>query len=127
MANTPQSRKAKGSRLERDIAAAYRSSGLFPKAQRMPMSGAMAYHKGDIFKGETDEFVEEAKNQEKVKLWEWWQQAKDQCTGLEKPMLHISRNYSEILTVMRFDDVLQMRLELRDLRRLVGGNNGNEL
>lgn len=126
MATTYSSRKAKGSRLERDIASAYRSSGLFPKAQRMPMSGAMQFHKGDIFKGETDEYVEECKNQEKVQLWKWWEQAKDQCTGLEKPMLHVSRNYSEILTVMRFDDVVQMRLELRDLRKIVEGNNGNK-
>ena len=65
---TPGSRKAKGKRLEREIASKYRSTGLFPKAQAMPMSGAMAFHKGDIMKGERDEWVDECKNQEKVKL-----------------------------------------------------------
>lgn len=119
MATTYGSRKAKGSRLERDVAAAYRSSGLFPKAQRMPMSGAMQFHKGDVFKGETDEYVEECKNQEKVQLWKWWEQTKDQCTGLEKPMLHVSRNYSEILTVMKFNDVLDLRLEVKQLREMI--------
>ena len=116
MANTHASKKAKGSRLERDIASAYRSSGLFPKAQRMPMSGAMQFHKGDIFKGESDEWVDECKNQEKIQLWKFWQQAVDQCSGLEKPVLHLSGNYRPILTVIKFEDYLDMRLEIKEAR-----------
>lgn len=118
-ANTPASKKAKGNRLEREIASAYRSSGLFPKAQRMPMSGAMAYHKGDIFKGELDEFVDEVKNQEKVKLWEFWEQTVSQCGAYDKPVLHISGNYRPILTVIRFEDYIDMRKEIKDLRKLL--------
>ena len=116
MAKTYSSRKAKGTRLEREIAAAYRSSGLFLKAQRMPMSGAMQFHKGDIFKGESDEFVDECKNQEKIQIWKFWQQAVDQCSGLEKPVLHISGNYRPILTVIKFEDFLDMRLEIKEAR-----------
>lgn len=119
VANTPASRKQKGNRLERDIASAYRSSGLFPKAQRMPMSGAMAFHKGDIFKGELDEYVEECKNQEKVRLWEFWEQTRQQCGPYDKPVLHISGNYRPILTVIRFEDFLDMRKEIQDLRKLL--------
>lgn len=116
MANTYASKKAKGKRLERDVASAYRSSGLFIKAQPMPMSGAMQFHKGDIFKGELDEFVDECKNQEKVQLWKFWEQAVAQCSGLEKPVLHISGNYRPILSVIKFEDFLDMRLEIKQLR-----------
>ncbi len=116
MAKTYSSRKAKGSRLERDIASSYRSTGLFPKAQRMPMSGAMQFHKGDIFKGEMDEWVDECKNQEKIQLWKFWEQAVAQCSGLEKPVLHVSGNYRPILSVMRFEDFLDMRLEIKEAR-----------
>ena len=63
MAKTNQSKKQKGQRLEREIAKLYRRK-LFPKAQRMPMSGAMQFHKGDIFKGVYDEYVDECKNLE---------------------------------------------------------------
>lgn len=58
-ANTPRTRKEKGNRAERIVATAYRQTGLFPNAQSMPMSGAMQFHKGDIFKGEYDIFVDE--------------------------------------------------------------------
>lgn len=126
MATTPASKKAKGNRLERDIAASYRSSGLFPRAQRMPMSGAMSFHKGDIFKGELDEWVDECKNQERVQLWPWWEQAVTQCTGLEKPVLHISGNYRPILTVMSFEAFLQLRLEIKQLRELTAFTNNKE-
>lgn len=118
MAKTYGSKKAKGSRLEKQIASAYRSTGLFPKAQRMPMSGAMQFHKGDIFKGESDEYVEECKNQEKVQIWKFWDQAVDQCSGLEKPVLHISGNYRPVLSIIRFEDFLDMRLEIKQLREL---------
>ena len=118
-ANTPASKKAKGNRLERDIAAAYRSSGLFPKAQRMPMSGAMAFHKGDIFKGELDEYVDECKNQEKVKIWEFWEQTVNQCGAYDKPVLHISGHYRPILSVIRFEDYIDLRKEIADLRKLL--------
>lgn len=122
MAKTPQSKKAKGNRLEKQIAQAYRSSGLFPKAQRMPMSGAMTFNKGDIFKGELDEWVDECKNQEKVQIWKFWDQAVEQCTGLEKPVLHISGNFRPVLSVIKFEDFLDMRKEIKELRELCKKN-----
>jgi hypothetical protein len=118
MAKTSSSKKAKGCRLEKEIAKLY-ARKLFPRATRMPMSGAMQYHKGDIFKGVYDEWVDECKNQEKVKLWEWWQQAKDQCGHYQKPLLHISRNYSENLTVMRTDDYFELRETIADLQQTI--------
>ena len=113
-AKTPKSKKAKGKTLEREVAKAYRHK-LFPKAQSMPMSGAMQFNKGDIFKGVVDEWKDECKNQETTKLWEWWEQTVNQCYGLEKPVLHIKKNYSEILSVIRFSDYIELRETIYDL------------
>lgn len=114
-ANTPRTRKEKGNRAERIVATAYRQSGLFPNAQRMPMSGAMQFHKGDIFKGEYDIFVDEVKCQEKVQLWAWWDQAVSQCGINQQPVLHITRNHSPMLTVMRMESYMDLRKTIKDL------------
>jgi len=115
MANTPQSKKAKGCRAERAVAEAYRHYGIDPKASRMPMSGAMMWHKGDIWKPNDHEYVDEVKNQEKVSLWAWWAQAESQASGLQIPLLHITRNNSPILTVMKLDSYMNLRKTIKDL------------
>lgn len=116
MTLSPAGRRQKGKRFERDIAALYRSTGLDETAQSMPMSGAMEHHKGDILKKHDHEWVDECKNQESVKLWAWWQQAVDQVKGMQKPVLHIKRNHTESLSVIRTTDYFDMRLELKQLR-----------
>lgn len=113
-AKMPATKKQKGSKYEREIAKFYRRK-LFPRAQKMPMSGAMQFHKGDIFKGEHDNWMDECKCQEKVQLWEWWNQTTEQCGAYQKPVLHIKRNYSESLTVMRTSDYFELREEIYDL------------
>lgn len=119
MAKTTQSKKAKGSRLEKEIAKMYRRK-LFPRATRMPMSGAMMFHKGDIFKGERDFWLDECKNQETWKVHEWWEQTCNQCGAYEKPVLHMSRNYQqEPLTLMKTRDYFELREELFDLQKLL--------
>lgn len=120
MTLTAAGRRQKGKRFERDIAAEYRRSGLDTTAQPMPMSGAMEYHKGDILKEQDNEWVDECKNQESVKLWAWWQQAVNQVRGMQKPVLHIKRNHSESLSVIRTSDYFDMRLELKQLREQLG-------
>jgi Holliday junction resolvase len=107
-ANNAHTRKAKGNKYEREIAELYRRK-LFPLAQRMPTSGAMLLHKGDILKGEIDEWVDECKCQETTKIWEWWKQATEQCNDKQKPVLHIKRNHSESLTIMRTEDYFKLR------------------
>ena len=113
-------KRQKGKRYERQIAALYRHHGIDETAQPMPMSGAMEFHKGDILKKNDNEFVDECKNQETTKLWEWWEQAKRQCYGMQKPALHITRNLSPSLTVISTDDYFQLRLELKQLREQLG-------
>lgn len=120
MSVSHKGRRAKGKVYERFIASEYRRTGLDPTAQAMPMSGAMEFHKGDILKKHDNEFVDECKNQETTKLWEWWDQAKGQAHGLQTPVLHLKRNRSESLSVISTDVYFQMRLELKQLREQIG-------
>lgn len=109
--------RQKGRRLEKDIAQMYRESGIDTSAEPMPMSGGMANHKGDILKKYDHEWVDECKNQEKVKVWEWWKQAAVQAKGLQKPVLFIKKNYEvEPLAIMRAKDYFDLRLEIKELR-----------
>lgn len=110
----PRSAKAKGNRAERKVAEAYRRYGIDPKATRMPMSGAMAHFKGDIWKPSDYQFLDEVKCSEKVKLWEWWRQAEAQAEGARIPILHITRNNSNILTVMDLETYMDLRKIIKD-------------
>lgn len=111
---TPRSAKAKGNRAERKVAEAYRRYGIDPQATRMPMSGAMAHFKGDIWKPNDYQFLDEVKCSERVKLWEWWTQAELQAEGARIPILHITRNYSTILTVMDMETYMDLRKIIKD-------------
>ena len=108
--------RQKGKRFEAEIAALYRHHHIDDSCQPMPMSGAMAFHKGDLLKKNDHEFVDECKNQEKIQIWKCFNQAETQAKGLQKPVLHIRRNLTSPLTVMRTEDWFQMRLELKQLR-----------
>lgn len=121
MATTPKSKRAKGNRAEAKVAELYRRYKIFPKATRMPMSGAMTFHKSDIFKGEADDWSDEVKCQETVKLWAWWEQANNQAGQFQKPVLHITGNHRPILTVMRIEDYMDMRAEIKELRNEIQG------
>lgn len=109
--------RQKGRRLEKEIAQMYRQFDIDTTAEPMPMSGAMANHKGDILKKYDHEWVDECKNQEKVKVWEWWGQTVRQVFGLEKPVLFIKKNYeTDPLAIMRAKDYFNLRLEIKQLR-----------
>jgi len=124
MAKTPQSKKQKGNRLEREIAGMYRHYDIDPKATRMPMSGAMTHFKGDIWKPNDYAYVDECKNQEKVSLWAWWNQATSQASGAQTPLLHISGNYRPILTVMKVETYFDLRREILDLQTIIDEMEG---
>lgn len=106
-----RSAKAKGSKLERKVAEEYRRIGI--EAKRMPLSGAFSHLKADIFKPVYDGWHDECKNQETVKLKEWWSQATSTC-GKSEPVLHISANYRPVITVMRTDKYINLLQELED-------------
>lgn len=113
---TAKGRRLKGKKFEREIAALYRHHGIDDTAQPMPMSGAMEFHKGDLLKKKDYEYVDECKNAETVKLWEWWGQAQSQTKGLQKAVLHVRRNLTQPVTIMSTDTYFQMRLEIKQLR-----------
>lgn len=104
-----RSAKSKGSRLERRVAEEYRRIGI--EAKRMPLSGAFSHLKSDIFKPVYDGWHDECKNQETVKLREWWNQATSTC-GKSEPVLHISANHRPIITAFRTDKYYDILIEL---------------
>lgn len=114
-ANTPASKKSKGSRAERKVAELYRRYDIDSKAQRMPLSGAIASLKGDIHKPNDYGWCDEVKNQEKVKLWEFWNQTVDQAGTNRNPVLHITGNHRPILTVLRIEDYMNLRASVKQL------------
>lgn len=104
-----RSAKQKGSRLERKVAEEYRRIGI--EAKRMPLSGAFSHLKADIFKPVFDGWSDECKNQETVKLKDWWSQTTS-VNKQSKPVLHISANHRPIISVIKDTDFDQMMLEL---------------
>lgn len=119
VANTPGSKKSKGSRAERKVAEMYRRYGIDKKATRMPMSGAMPGMRGDIYKPDDYGFCDEVKNQEKVRLWDFWEQTKDQAGSGRVPVLHITGNHRPILTVLRIEDYMDLRAMIKQLERML--------
>lgn len=107
-ANTAKSRKAKGTRLEMKVASEMRRSGLDPYARRQPMSGAIEWLKNDI--SNSIGLNIECKNQEKVKLWEWWQLVRDQQNG----RLIISGNHRPVIVVLSLEDWLSLEKYKKD-------------
>lgn len=99
---------AKGKRLENQIAGLMRSK-LKDMAIRQSGSGSGA-RKGDIY---NRYFSLECKNQEKVKLWEWWDQTKSQVQFNKPAALAISGNYRPILIVMEINDWLDLVKEAK--------------
>lgn len=114
----PAGARKKGARYELQIASLYREYGIDPDASRMPLSGAHSELKGDIRKPADTEWVDECKNQEVVHFWKWWQQAVDQCILEQRPVLHITSNRKESLTVLRTEDYMSLRSH-----SLQGGSN----
>lgn len=116
-ANTAATRKAKGRRLERFVADKYVEAGLYPVARPMPMSGSLKEMPGDVWVDGYNPFVEECKNSERATIWEWITQTVNQAAELgKKPVLHFSRNNSPVYTVIRFEDFVEMRLEILNLK-----------
>lgn len=107
MASRGRGAKAKGSAFERKIAEALRRSGLDPNAGRMPLSGADSHLKGDV---RTElPYTIEAKCQERVQLWKWWEQAKEQA-HYNPPLLFVSANYRPTLAIMDIETLVNLLL-----------------
>lgn len=106
-------KKHKGARLERRIVKELKRSGLVPKAKRSFQSGAHWSWKSDIYAPGLN-FSIEAKNQERIRLWEFWEQAESQRKPFSPPVLMVSSNYRPILAIMDLSDWLSLVKEARD-------------
>ena len=118
VANTAASKRAKGSRAERKVAEAYRRYDIDPEAKRQLLSGG-GYLKGDIYKPNDYQYVDEVKCQEKVKLWEFWNQTTEQAKMNQVPVLHITGNNRPILTVLNLEDYMNLRAEVKQLEKQI--------
>jgi len=98
--------REKGRRLELKIAKMIRRKGLDDKASRMPMSGAFPHLQADIYTSLPLHI--EVKNQEKVRLWEWWETTRSKARPPKEPCLVISGNFRPIVAVVRFEYLLDL-------------------
>lgn len=109
MSITKKSARQKGSNLEREVSKELQKIGI--NSQRVPMSGALSWMKGDVVEFNTDpKHVHECKNQQALSINTWWYQAVDQVRNdNELPVLHFTSNYKPIYTMITselFDDLV---------------------
>jgi len=104
----PRSAKAKGTRLEVEIAKAFRDAGLDKKASRMPLSGAMEGFKSDIHTSLP--FIIEAKNQETWSPLAYMEQAqRDADTTGKMPVVIMSKNrLPQPMVMMKMSDWIEL-------------------
>lgn len=108
--SSTKSRKAKGRRLQNEVASALRAiTGLGSNDIRPAIMGMKGV---DILLSPAARHLVhygiECKNVESLNLWGAWEQAQDNASpeGL-KPLLVVSRNRAEPLVVMRFEDFIE--------------------
>lgn len=101
--------KDKGARFERQLAGMFRNYG-YTDARRT------AQYCGNT--GEASDVVGlpgihvEAKHQEKMRLYDWMDQAKRDSSGRdEKPVVFHKKNNAEVLVTLRFDDFMEIYRE----------------
>ena len=108
-------KRQKGARLERRIVKELVRSGLVPKAKRSFQSGAHWSWKSDIYAPGLN-FSIEAKNQERIGIWQWWEQASSQRKPYSPPVLMFTSNFRPILTVMDIQDWINLVKERNEYR-----------
>jgi hypothetical protein len=105
----PQSSKAKGRRLQNHIRDRIRET--FNLHEDDVSSRSMGASGEDILLSPVARacvpFSIESKNVQRLNLWAAWEQAVENA-GQHNPMVVVSRNRSEVLAVVRFEDLLKM-------------------
>ena len=97
---------AKGRSLELSVAAQIRRKGLDRGAKRMHRSGGIDHRKGDVFTSLP--YSIECKAQERVQLWDWWNQARDQARLGRPPVLVIGGDNRPVLAVVDVNTLLDL-------------------
>jgi Holliday junction resolvase len=104
----------RGKRLELEVAKILRSK-LGARVTRDKQSGA-GLHKQDIFDyGGDIPFSIEAKDQATLKVKEWFRQAVEASSFNQVPTL-VFRSDQEILACVRFADLVNLAVEIKDLQ-----------
>lgn len=108
-------KKEKGMRFEYFIRDRFRKF-VDPNCERQVMSGADAWNKGDIrfSKKIPYNLMVEAKNQETYQFWKWWDQAKEQASEFDTPVLIFTKNNKDAIVALKFEDFMNMYDELYD-------------
>lgn len=96
----------KGRTLELHVAAQLRRKGLDRGARRMHRSGALDHRKSDVFTSLP--YSMECKAQERVELWSWWTQAKDQARMGLPPVLIVGGDNRPALAIVDLDTLLDL-------------------
>lgn len=110
--------RKKGARLEYDVRDALIKIGI--GAKRVPMSGALAWLKGDVAELDrpaAQRYIHECKNHEALSLNEWWCQAAVQSLEGEKPILEFTSNHKPIWAMLRAHDFDDLVFEYEERRR----------
>lgn len=107
----------KGRRLEIKVAAEIRRKGLDKRARRMPRSGAIEHLPADIL---TDlPYSIECKNQETVRFWEFWEEARSRARMGRPAVLIVGGAHRPVLAVVDLDTLLNLfKVEQEELARV---------
>lgn len=111
MKNKKVNSKQKGARFERELAARFRDYG-YTESRRTAQYCGNTGDASDVI-GLPGLHIE-AKHQEKMHLYDWFEQAKrDAKAGGQNalPAVFHKKNYAEILVTMGFDDFMQIYRE----------------
>lgn len=101
--------KDKGARFERQLAGIFRDYG-YSDARRTAQYCGNTGDASDVVG--LPEIHVEAKHQEKMRLYDWMEQAKRDAAGTgEKPVVFHKKNHAEVLVTMRLDDFMEIYRE----------------
>lgn len=114
MATTVRSRKAKGRKLQSDIAEQIRR--YFLLEERDVVSCPSSVTGMDILLSEKAKmmfpYAVEAKNTETASIWAWMKQAESNVEPGLTPIVVFKRNRSDTFCCLKFDDFLKITSEL---------------
>lgn len=122
---TPQSRKSKGRRLQQHVANRIKDTFFLSDkdVKSLPMGSQGADVWLSTFAFQHFPFSIECKAQEKISIWEAYEQASNHGPH---PLVVFTRNRSEPLCVLSFEDLLHI-LKTRDLTNTLSEQGSPEL
>lgn len=105
-----KSKKAKGKRLENEVADALKEFDQY--AYRRADSGSGLHRKEDVFT--TLPFFIECKNQEEINITSWWKQTLEGCPANKFPILIYKKNFQrDPLVYMKLSDLISFMADKR--------------